>query len=208
MPSTYGFEILEEEGTIPKEKRTQQTGEERKKREQREPDPPALVIKQARIAARAQEWDATIRDILKEFALAQGLRAHITFHPGTADDYSMQYPKWVLPVLSKEKLLEVSYIAWITDDGELDDGVLKLWAHWQEASCQWGQAHMHALKLLAQALLASTGVEEVCFYTGGSTNRWSYSYGDLMLDGLTLPERPSWELSTPLLHWALSKSNK
>jgi hypothetical protein len=119
----------------------------------------------------------------------------------------MQYPKWVLPVLSKEKLLEVSYIAWIKDDGELDDGVLKLWAQWQEAYEEWGQAHMPALEQLAQALLASTGVEEVCFYTGGRTNGWSSSYGDLLWDGLTLPERPSGELSPPLLHWALSKPN-
>jgi hypothetical protein len=208
MPYTYGFEILEEEVKIPKEKRTKETGEERKKREQREQDNPALVLKQARITARAQELDATIRDILKEFALAQGLIANITFHPGVADYYSMEYPKWILPVLSKEKPLEVYYIAWITDDDRLDDGVLKLWAHWEEAYEEWGQANMHALEQLAQVLLESTGVDEVCFYTGVSTKRSSYSYGDLMLDCLTLPEGPSWELSTELLHWALTKPNK
>ncbi len=208
MPYTYGFEIQEEEVPIPKEKRTQEIGEERKKREQREQDNPALVITQARITARAQELDTTIRKTLMEFALAQGLIANITFHPGTADNYRMEYPKWVLPVLSKEKLLEVCYIAWIKDDGVLDDGVLKLWAHWEEAYEEWGQANMHALKQLAQVLLESTGVDEVCFYTGGISNRWSYSYGDLMVDCQTLPERPSWEQSTELLHWALSKSNE
>lgn len=208
MPYKYGFEVLQEEVRIPKEKRTKETGEERKKREQREQNNPALVIKQARITARAQELDATIRDILKEFALAKGLIANITFHPGTADYYSMEYPKWILPVLSKEKPLEVYYIAWITDDDRLDGSVLKLWAHWEEAYEEWAQANMHALEQLAQALLESTGVDEVCFYTGVNTNRSSYSYGDLMLDCLMSPEGPSWELSTELLHWALTKPNK